>query len=200
VDSGRPLPPSNRIHSVDLLRGVASLAVCYLHLTFSLPNRILKSSGTYGYLGVQVFFVISGFIIPYALARANYRLRDYCTFVFKRMLRLDPPYLVVIALIIPLGYLSAMTPGFNGPPYHVSLSQVMLHFAYLNAFFKGNWLNPVFWTLAIEFQYYLMVGLLFPLISSRKRIVRYLLFAFLSILAFMLSSKDYSPGLCSCRK
>jgi peptidoglycan/LPS O-acetylase OafA/YrhL len=185
----------NRIHSVDLLRGIASLAVCYLHLTFSLPAGFLHSSGTYGALGVQVFFVISGFIIPYALARANFKLRDYGTFVFKRMLRLDPPYLVVIALIIPLGYLCAHVPGFNGPPYHVSITQVLLHFAYLNAFFNQEWLNPVFWTLAIEFQYYLLVGLLFPLIAYRKRLVRYLLLAGLGGVAILFPGESYKPYL-----
>lgn len=143
--------------------------------------------------GIQIFFVISGFIIPYSLSKADYGLRSYGVFLAKRMIRLDPPYLVAIALIIPLGYLCAMTPGFNGPPYHVSVGQVLLHFAYLNAFFKDNWVNPVFWTLAIEFQYYILVGLLFPLISHQNRWWRYLIFFGLGGLGALFAPAGYRP-------
>ena len=173
--------------------GVASLAVCYLHLTYSLPGGWLNSSGSLGWLGVEVFFVISGFVIPYSLYKGGYRLRNYGTFVLKRIIRLDPPYVATIAIIIPLGYLSASMPGFRGPPYHVTTGQVLLHFFYLNAFFKANWLNGVFWTLAIEFQYYLMVGFLFPFICHRKRVVRCLLFAGLGGLAVAFSPEHYTP-------
>jgi peptidoglycan/LPS O-acetylase OafA/YrhL len=161
-----------RITTIDALRGIASFAVCFYHLSYCsnicLPQGALKSVGSFGWLGVEVFFVISGFIIPYALHRAGYQLKQYGTFVLKRVVRLDPPYLATIALIIPLGYFSAMAPGFQGPPFTVSTSQVLLHLAYLNVFFGGNWLNPVFWTLAIEFQYYLLVGLLYPFISHKR--------------------------------
>jgi len=186
-------PVDERFHSVDFLRGMASLGVCYLHLTASLPASWLRASGSYGRLGVEIFFVISGFIIPYSLYKGGYRLRDYGIFVLKRMIRLDPPYLVAIAIIIPLGYLCAAIPGFRGPPYHVTTQQVLLHFAYLNAFFNGNWVSPVFWTLAIEFQYYLLVGLLFPLLCYRNPLVRYFLFAGLAGLAVAFSSKHYEP-------
>jgi peptidoglycan/LPS O-acetylase OafA/YrhL len=109
------------------------------------------------------------------------------------MIRLDPPYLAAICLIIPLGYLCAMAPGFRGPAYHVSVSQVLLHFAYLNSFFKDNWVNPVFWTLGIEFQYYLLVGLLFPLIASRRRWLRYTVFAGFGGLAVIFSPASARP-------
>jgi peptidoglycan/LPS O-acetylase OafA/YrhL len=180
----------NRVHSVDALRGIASLAVCFHHLTGGnrsfLPDGPIKSIGSYGWLGVAVFFVISGFIIPFALHKAGYDLRHYGTFVLKRIVRLDPPYLATIALIIPLGYLAAQAPGFAGPPYHVTATQVALHLAYLNVFFGDNWLNPVFWTLAIEFQYYLLVGLLFPLIAHRDLRVRLGLFAGLGLAAALV--------------
>ena len=69
----------DRIDTVDSLRGVAVLAVVWFHLTNGnpmLPSSWLRTSGRLGWLGVEVFFVISGFVIPHALYRANYRLRD----------------------------------------------------------------------------------------------------------------------------
>jgi peptidoglycan/LPS O-acetylase OafA/YrhL len=45
-----------------------------------------------------MFFVLSGFIIPYSMARASYTVADFPRFVLKRVTRIDPPYLVAIAL------------------------------------------------------------------------------------------------------
>jgi peptidoglycan/LPS O-acetylase OafA/YrhL len=170
-----------RIAGLDFLRGVASLAVCWFHLTsyrFPTPDgplyEAVRASGSYGWLGVEVFFVISGFVIPYSLHRAGYRLRSYPTFILKRVIRLDPPYLVTIALIILLGVGYAATTGRAVEIEGAGLdwTRVLLHLGYLNMFFGYEWLNPAFWTLAIEFQYYLLMGLLFPLMSSRRRSLR----------------------------
>ena len=66
----------DRITNLDLLRGLAALAVCIFHFdhdgALGVPSvsRVLS----YGYLGVQMFFVISGFIIPYSMLRSGYRL------------------------------------------------------------------------------------------------------------------------------
>jgi peptidoglycan/LPS O-acetylase OafA/YrhL len=170
-----------RIAGLDFLRGVASLAVCWFHLTsFRYPTpdgafyEAVRASGAYGWLGVEVFFVISGFVIPYSLHRAGYRLRAYPTFILKRVIRLDPPYLVSIAVILGLGFAYAAYAGraveIEGAG--VGWTRVLLHLGYLNMFFGHEWLNPAFWTLAIEFQYYLLMGLLFPLMSSRRRSLR----------------------------
>lgn len=167
------------------MRGVAALAVAGFHFTNGnqgfLSPGILKSIGSYGWVGVEIFFVISGFVIPYALDAAGYQMTQYGTFLFKRIVRLDPPYLVTVLMIVVLGYVSSIAPGFNGPKFSVSAPQVLLHFAYLNNFFRYDWLNPVFWSLAIEFQYYLTVGLLFGFISNRRLAIRTALFVVLGL-------------------
>ena len=193
-----PEPPSvrmKRISTVDALRGIASFAVCSGHLYGANPflpqGTSEKWIGSLGALGVDVFFVISGFIIPYALHKSGYQLKQYGTFILKRVLRLDPPYLANILFIIPLGYLCAMAPGFQGPPFKVSTTQVLLHLAYLNVFFGESWLNPVFWTLAIEFQYYLLVGLAYPFISHRSLTMRLVLFMCLGSLSFIVPKESF---------
>lgn len=173
--------PSQRIDGLDFLRGLASLGVCWLHLTdFTYHNtdgpfyNLLRASGSYGWLGVEVFFVISGFVIPYSLRRANYSLSHYPTFLLKRIIRLDPPYLVSIFLFILLAFAYASytgrPPEVEGAP--LTWTRVLLHLGYLNMFFGHEWLNPAFWTLAIEFQYYILMGLAFPLFASGRRQVR----------------------------
>ena len=181
-----------RLETLDCLRGIAAFSVLWFHLTNGnpefLPQGILKSSGTYGWLGVEVFFVISGFILPYALRRANYQPNDFFRFVWKRILRLDPPYLVCIAVVIVLGYASTLMPGFRGLPFHFDLKATALHLGYLNALFDYEWLNPVFWTLAIEFQFYLLVALIFPLINHPALAVRTGICALLAAATFLLPS------------
>jgi peptidoglycan/LPS O-acetylase OafA/YrhL len=138
--------------------------------------------GFYGQYGIEVFFVISGFILPYSLWCSGYRLSapDFRRFVWKRIVRLDPPYFATIALIILLQYLTVHAPGYRGQPFEISATQLALHVGYLNAFFNQPWLNPVFWTLAIECQFYLILALIFPLLASHDTWVRRLVMLLLA--------------------
>ena len=161
-----------RVEVIEPLRGVAAVAVAWFHFTNGgslLAEGWLKASGAYGWLGAEVFFVISGFIIPYSMYRGGYVFpRDTGKFLFKRIVRLEPPYLVAVALSLGLWYASAAVPGYQGSPPDASALQVMMHLGYLNTFFGYSWLNPVFWTLAIEFQFYIFAAVAFPLIAHRS--------------------------------
>jgi peptidoglycan/LPS O-acetylase OafA/YrhL len=165
-----------QVEVIEPLRGFAALAVAYFHFTNGgglLPSGWLKMSGAYGWLGVEVFFVISGFIIPFSLHQARYRFSSHLThFLLKRIIRLDPPYLVAIGLTMVLWYVSAAMPGFRGSPPSLDLIQVVLHLGYLNAFFGYPWIIPVLWTLAIEFQFYLLIAVIFPLIAHPSARIR----------------------------
>src|SRR5262245_2944964 len=99
---------SGQVASLDTLRGMSALAVCWYH--FSGISMIgagpIRTSGAYGWLWVEVFFVISGFVIPLALLRGRYSLSNYRMFLLKRLTRLYPPYLasVVIGVALTLIY------------------------------------------------------------------------------------------------
>src|ERR1035438_4700620 len=106
-----------RLGTIDCLRSVAALSVAWFH--FTVASGILHSgglyySGLYGWVGVEMFFVISGFIIPYSLYGAGYRNRDFGLFLIKRIARLDPPYFADILLCIALSYAVTLAPGFRG--------------------------------------------------------------------------------------
>ena len=181
--------------TLDVLRGVAAMSVAWYHFTNGNPkflaSGLLKASGTYGWLGVEMFFVISGFIIPLTLMRSGYRIADYRKFLVKRIVRLDPPYIVALVLIIALGYLSSAVPGFQGRPFHASVPQVLLHLGYLNVFFGYAWLNPVFWTLAVELQYYLLIGLLVSWLASPNDRLRWGTMVLLVSLAVLLPDERF---------
>jgi peptidoglycan/LPS O-acetylase OafA/YrhL len=190
------LASQNRIQSLDALRGVAALAVAWYHFTNSgtfADSGWLSASGAYDYLGVTAFFVISGTVIPYSLHRAGYTLGSFPTFLGKRLARLDPPYLVSIALILALAYLSSVAPGYRGQQFTINWPQVFLHLGYLNTFVDPahGWLNVVYWTLAIEFQFYLLAGLLYPLAASESRAARMGFFALLCAPAFFFQTDSF---------
>jgi peptidoglycan/LPS O-acetylase OafA/YrhL len=166
-----------RIATIDVLRGIASFSVAWFHFTQGnptfLPQGVLKSTGKYGWLGVQMFFVISGFVIPYALHKARYSRRQFGRFLAKRIIRLDPPYLADICLILALGYLVPLVPLFEGPQPSYTVTQLLCHLGYLNSVVGKPWINPVFWSLGIEFQYYLLMGLVFPFLVAPRRMIRF---------------------------
>ena len=172
---------SKEILSIELLRGIASAMVCYFHLSrgnprFLPPTSIVQQTGRYGWTGVEIFFVISGFVIPYAMFRKNYTIANFFTFLKKRIIRIEPPYLLSIVIVIALNYASTLSPVYRGAPFSINFANLAGHLAYLNAFTGATWLNPVYWSLAIEFQYYILIALSFGLIASDKLLYRLLFF------------------------
>jgi peptidoglycan/LPS O-acetylase OafA/YrhL len=191
----------NRNETVDALRGLAALSVCFFHFTNGEHFRqtsYLAPAGAYGWLGVDVFFVISGFIVPYAMLRAGYRLSAWPTFMVKRLVRLEPPYLVSIVIVILLGIASTMAPGFRGPPIDWTPAQIAGHLGYLNTFLGLPWLNPVYWSLAIEFQFYILIGLTLPALLAAPPAARLAAIAFVTLLPMALpqvSAATIGPAL-----
>jgi peptidoglycan/LPS O-acetylase OafA/YrhL len=142
------------LQQVDYIRAFASLAVALFHLGGkTLP--VLK----YGWLGVQMFFLLSGFIICWAIPK-TYTWRMAGKFLTKRLLRIEPPYIISILLALVVHDIWVTDD-------HLDWMNILTHLAYLNNFIGKPYLSPVYWTLGVEFQYYLFIALCFPFIRSR---------------------------------
>jgi len=160
---------TQRLHTVHTLRGIAAFAVVWYHFAYlSGLKTWLGLTGKYGNLGVPVFFVISGFILPYSLWKGHYRLSDFGRFVAKRVIRLDPPYFAAILLAVMIGYATGVSSYPGGGPFAVTPVQLLLHLGFLNVFAGQPWVIGVFWTLAIEFHFYLTLGLTYYLLASEQ--------------------------------
>jgi peptidoglycan/LPS O-acetylase OafA/YrhL len=163
--------PKGYFSSIDLLRGAAALAVGLFHLStgFLQEGNPLRFIFQHGHLGVEFFFVISGFIIPYTLWKKDHQLRDFPRFMLARLLRLHPAYLGSVTLML----LTLWLPNFLPPPFHQAIAidwtNVGLHFWYLSALAGKPWLNGVYWSLAIEMQYYLLLGIGFALLARAPK-------------------------------
>ncbi len=174
-------PLVKEIPSIGLLRGIASVMVCYFHLAHENPRllppeSIIKQSGAWGWTGVQVFFIISGFVIPYSMFVNNYSLNKVWIFLKKRIIRIEPPYLISIVIVLLLNYVSALLPSYKGQPFAIDWANVAGHVAYLNIFTGDKWLLDVYWTLAVEFQYYLLIAAAYGLVVSKSIFYRLIFF------------------------
>jgi peptidoglycan/LPS O-acetylase OafA/YrhL len=176
---------------VNALRALAAMFVAWGHFCGG-QSRWLAWSGRYGYTGVYIFFVISGFIIPYSLHSSGYTLRNFGRFLVKRAIRLYPPYLISI----PITILSAnvvLRPLLPAGTVHVNEHQLAYHLVFLNDLVGVPWVNVVYWTLAIEWQWYLLAGLFLPLLVSRNALVRFCPVALAMVSYFLCTSDRIIP-------
>ncbi|MDB4273905.1 acyltransferase [Algibacter sp.] len=166
-----------------ILRGLAALMVCLNHFvcktTGYIDNNIVLSIFKFGGLGVNMFFIISGIVLPLSMLNGNYTFSSWRIFLVKRIIRIEPPYMVAVLLATLYMYLRSFLPYSVAVDLIPNIKDVLLHLGYLVPFVEGSrWLNGAFWTLAIEFQYYLLLIVLFPLMAHKQikfRILFYIL-------------------------
>lgn len=155
---------------IETMRAFAALSVAGFHfIHYSGENGPLFNSATlknvavFGAQGVELFFIISGFIIPFALDQSGYKLNNYFRYLGKRLVRLFPPYLAAIAGIIIISYLLCRFVWYT--EYDLNVRQTLVNIFFLGDVFPDfGWINPIFKTLKVELQFYILMGLIFPLV------------------------------------
>jgi peptidoglycan/LPS O-acetylase OafA/YrhL len=164
----------SRWERVDQLRGLAALAVVVCHLAVSAYREAPNLDGGpwpwlamalgFGYLGVPLFFVISGFCIHLPQARALARADPaspaprWRRFFARRFWRLYPPYLGALVVALALWWVAG-----SPIPWLAVTAQALLVHPFHTATFDG--VNPPAWTLAVEAQLYLAYPVVFWLIA-----------------------------------
>jgi len=166
-------------YSLDLLRTVAALAVVIAHyggmgFLFGIDHVLTKIFYS-GVNGVYIFFVVSGFIIPYSLHSKKYEIKGFWRYLYKRSIRIDPPYFVAIILYVLVSLLISIHAKTD---FEFSLTQFFSHFIYATPFLHEEFYDPVFWTLTVEFQFYIVMAILFGL-NNEKAPFYLLMFVFL---------------------
>lgn len=172
---------NSKIDSLEFLRGVAVLLVCFCH--FSKPfesgpvtPQIFNWLSDNGKYGVEIFFVISGFVIPYSLHRSDYQIANFFSFIYKRFLRLHPPYLIALFLTLIIAFASYTVRHLNYSETPITIFE-SLFYGHAPAD------NPVFWTLGVEAEYYIFIGIFYPLLKRHTAFVLLLVVPFLLIIS-----------------
>ncbi|WP_203825292.1 acyltransferase family protein [Actinoplanes palleronii] len=181
----RPTAPRNgsapepgrrpRLAALDALRITAALAVAAYHLTVSwridghnLPEYFLphvSHVSIYGFLGVELFFLISGFVI--CMSSWNRSLGDFFT---SRVSRLYPAYWVCIlitATVVSLVPISGGVP-VSGVP---GLRDIAVNLTMLQEPLGVGSVDTVYWTLFVELRFYLLFAALVAFGLTYRRVV-----------------------------
>lgn len=163
----------SRIVELDGVRGLAILLVLLWHYLQNLlppdSKGLIQTGLRHGlsltWSGVDLFFVLSGFLIGRILLAQRSSPSYYKTFFIRRICRIFPPYYAVVmlyglALLLNLQQLQTLGPLFENPiPFWAYLGYVQnFYFAHLEHF-GPKWLG-VTWSLAIEEQFYLLLPFL----------------------------------------
>jgi len=171
------------IYSIVILRGLAALGVSMTHLqkfTNFQANKFVNFIIDQGQQGVAVFFVISGFVLPYSLYQNKYELNNFFQFLLKRSLRIDPPYWISILIYFIAASL---------PLTLLTIKAVLAHLTYAVPFVNGvEWFSGIYWTLSIEFQFYIILGLCFPFLIKANS---YTASAILIVISILLIKSPY---------
>ncbi len=165
---------ARRMTLVDGLRGLAALAVVVPHAVglFVFPgagrlSAAMVEVSRFGQRGVEVFFALSGFVIAYTLRHTRLSPRGIGNFILRRSLRLDPPYWVALGLFC--GFLLLRTVMTGKPAGWPSGMQGLTHLLYLQDLTGYGQINVAFWTLCIEFQFYLSFAVMLGLAQALSR-------------------------------
>lgn len=146
--------PINRIQELDALRGIAALVVLVFH--FSLLSPDLLKFTKFGVTGVDLFFIISGFVITMSLERIQFGYQ----FVINRFSRLYPTYWAAViftfGIICINKYFLGAYPQTPLPTYDFFCNLSMFQY-YLGA----KDLDGPYWTMIIEMLFYLVMLYLF---------------------------------------
>lgn len=154
----------NKINSIHYLRGLAALAVVFFHLRENLNHVYAQSNlGDLLFLsgagGVDIFFIISGFII--ALSTKTKTQNNTTNYFLKRFFRIYPPYITML-----LAYCYWVAPA-DWTVFLKSALLIQLNYASEAPFFGYSILLPS-WTLTYEIYFY-MVFMIAMSISHKYR-------------------------------
>ena len=173
-DAAAAAPRAGHLPALDGLRGLAILLVMLTHFTVvqggPVIDRVVGMAGRFGWSGVDLFFVLSGFLITGILLDNKGRPHYFRNFYARRTLRIFPLYYAFIffaTIVVPsLPYAwtsDFQLTGWTTPLYWLYLSNFPVAFTADGA----NDLIGLTWSLAIEEQFYLVWPVLVLLLSRR---------------------------------
>ncbi|MGV3612890.1 MAG: acyltransferase family protein [Fluviicola sp.] len=169
---------------IESLRALAALMVLVFHFLsftgvdgFLIENAQLRESSKFGAQGVELFYIISGFVIYYSLSNTNPVSYNYLKYIGKRFARIFPPFLGTLFLICVIALLWKGNYGYTAKQILENATLTV------DLFRDSEWMNPIFVTLKVEFLFYLLIG--FLVIWMRKSLWIYGVILFSSLLSVL---------------
>jgi len=179
------------LNLVQVLRGVASLLVVFFHTTINSREIFGKdfcfNFFLFGGAGVDIFFVLSGFIITYTCARSITHTDKLLPFLRRRFVRIFPTYWIIITIFI---LIQLVLPSFYKTHYDFHTSNLVGTLFLLPG---HTMVNGVSWTLSYELFFYLLFSIGFLLPNKKIAFVLSMLYA-LAIIGIAIAGYSFEPG------
>lgn len=193
LDIGQNLHKGKYRSDIDGIRAIAVLLVLFCH---AFPHYLPS-----GFIGVDIFFVISGYLITSILIK-DFEKDSFSivTFYKRRILRIFPALILVLAFIIGIGWIFLFKSEFHSLGRHIFAST--LFFENLNLWNESSYfdtssdLKPTLhlWSLAIEEQFYIFWPLIIYL-SFKLRFKLLFIIVGLFLISFSINLYDISNDL-----
>ncbi len=186
---------STRVYQIDLFRFIAAMAVlCYhfLYRGFKAGNMSLLhfdeigSYFKYGYLGVDFFFIISGFVIAFSIKHLSLP-----RFLQSRFQRLYPVYWLCLCATALITYY------WGAPRYTVTGQQFLVNITMVQTLFGVEHVDGAYWSLYVEMKFYFLIAIFLLLNYIRKISIDYMVcfWLFVSSLRFIIGGTSLYTSL-----
>lgn len=183
----RPAAGGGRLAVLDGLRLLAAVAVVAKHwvgtgaATIAADGKAVRPWGdatpaelfgaahvpaAYGWLGVNLFFLISGFVICMSAWG-----RGLSSFFTSRVARLLPAYWFAVVLTVTV---LVLLPGLTGGAVRGGATNVLLNLTMVQQAYRGSDVDPSYWTLWIELRFYLLFAVLVAFGLTYRRVLAFL--------------------------
>lgn len=184
---------NTRFRELDGLRALAAFAVVLSHFTGAYNSRYINDPAPafdfpQGAFGVQLFFLISGFVILMSASRAQ----NASDFVISRVARLYPAYWLSLILAVLLNRL------FQIPHSEMSAGETFINLTMVQRWFQVPNAVDVYWTLTVEVQFYVLIFILLLLTRCQlsDRLIRNITLMWLiAALAVAVWAGSFSRGV-----
>ena len=160
-------PARADIPALTSIRGIAACWVVLFHFQFWLPHGtppVVRRAIGHGYLGVDLFFVLSGYVIAlnYAGALSELRFASWGRLLWLRIARIYPLHLLMLFLYIPLAAAMALFARQGLPPHRFDLSGFGLSLLLMQSWgirSHETWDLPA-WSISVEWLAYILFPVL----------------------------------------
>jgi peptidoglycan/LPS O-acetylase OafA/YrhL len=175
-----------RINEIDGLRGIAAVFVMLFHYTFVFNQKwVYGKPFHYGYMGVSLFFIISGFVITMSVESK----KSYIDFCYGRFIRLYPIYW--IALIITIIAMHSM----NLQMFKLNTTNIVVNFTMLQRFLGYIDIDGAYWTLAIELIFYFLIVIILILNKTAKIIPYFIVLILIIFISRIILSQYFTEQI-----
>lgn len=181
---------NSRIQSIDVLRGVSILMVVMYHYTYHYEPEYLFKNGNnleffkYGWIGVDIFFLISGYCIAMTIENS----KNFYFFITRRFSRLYPAFFFCATITLLFYYF------FSLPGREVDFVTGLKNIFLLNFIpgFQVKYIDGIYWALALEVKFYILFGIVYFLFKKNNNFIFiFFLICFLGSL-YVYNNKNFN--------